>query len=103
MVQSRSLKRIVFEQSSYCPCWVWLPLADAPASMAVAINSQPGTELRINKDRPIMRPTGMKTLATIGGIENKMSPQRHTGHKVSANGLILDLCLSRVLAAYTIH
>lgn len=31
MVQSRSLKRIILERSSYCPCSVWLPLADAPA------------------------------------------------------------------------
>jgi hypothetical protein len=104
MVQSRSLKRIIFEQSSDCPCSVWLPLADAPASMAAAISSQPGTELRINKDRPIMRATGTKSLATIGGTENRISPQRHKGHEVSANGLIWDLCLSsRVLAAYTSH
>jgi hypothetical protein len=79
MVQSRSLKRIIFEQSSFCLCSVWLPLADAQASMAAAISSQSGTELQIGKDRLIMRATGMKTLATIGGIENKISPQRQKG------------------------
>jgi hypothetical protein len=93
MVQSRSLKRIIFEQSSFCLCSVWPPLTDAPASMAAAISPQPGTELRIGKDRLIMRPTGMKSLATIGGIENKISPPRHKGHEVWANGLIWDLCL----------
>jgi len=75
MVQSRSPKRIILEQSSFCLCSVWLPLADAPASMAAAISSQPGTGLRISKDRP----TGMKSPATIGGIENKISPQRRKG------------------------
>jgi hypothetical protein len=78
MIQCRSLKRISFEQSSFCLCSVWLPLADAPASMA-AINLQDGTAPRISKDRVIMRPTGMKTQAMIGGIENKISPQRHKG------------------------
>jgi hypothetical protein len=79
MVQSRSLKKITFEQSSFCLRSVWLPLPDALASMAATISSQPGREFRINKDRPIMRPTGMKSLATIGGIENKISPRRHKG------------------------
>jgi hypothetical protein len=79
MGRSRSPKRIILEQSSFCLCSVWLPLADAPASMAAAISSQPGTGLRISKDRPTMRPTGMKSPATIGGIENKISPQRRKG------------------------
>jgi len=67
--------RAVIILSSFCLA----ALPDALASMAATISSQPGREFRINKDRPIMRPTGMKSLATIGGIENKISPRRHKG------------------------
>ena len=81
MLQSRSLKQTIFEQSSFCLCSVWPPLAVAPVSLATAISFQPGAELRIGRDRLIVRPIGMKTLAMTGGIENKSSPPRRKKHE----------------------
>lgn len=69
MIQCRSLKRITFGQSSFWLCSVWLPLADAPASMAV-INLQDGTAPRIGP------PTGIKAQDTIGGIDSPQDKQR---------------------------